>query len=96
MKLTVEPGSQTEMNIKRIKFQNEFNNNLVEYFGKQEYYNSIYKAPSEYYSTHTDVNDISGNSKKPKEKPKNKAINTKDISEEESDLFMKKKESKSY
>lgn len=94
LKLTVEPGSQTEMNIKRIKFQNEFNNNLVEYFGKQEYYNSIYKAPSEYYSTHIDENDISGNSKKPKEKPKNKAINNKDISEVEFNLFMKKIESK--
>ena len=93
LKLTIEPGSKDNINLKRISFQNEFNKNLFNYFCKQELYNSIYEAPTDYYSTNTEVNNISNNSKKVKEKPKRK-MNSKDISELEFDLFMKKIESK--
>ena len=94
LKLTIEPGSKENINLKRIHFQNEFNKNLIDFFKNKKYYNSIYKATTDYYSTNTEANNNSGISRKEKEKPKKKAINNKDISDVEFDLFLKKIESR--
>ena len=89
-KLDPELDLNKTLNLTKIKIQNKFNINFANYFCNQEDYNKIFIPSSDIYTSSTNMEELDYEDySKKKEKMKDRKINNKDLTEVESDFFMK-------